>query len=375
MKKINLSIPNPCHESWEKMTAIDKGRFCQSCQKEVVNFSLMSDAQILSFFNKNKGRTCGRFRQDQLDRNILYPKPKSQSILKAAAISAGLIASSSAVSQVCPPHSKSVQTEMKHKIGEIAPTIASNEKSVQIQGLVRDATNDEPIIFANVLIKFENSNEHKGTMTDIDGKFNIEIDSSEKNRAMIEVQYVGYETTNVIVDLHKVPRLVEIKLEESLMMGDMMIVGIIVKETPLAKTKRIARTTASNLVYHVVEWLKNINWDWGKSSVQDDTEIIEIEAKKNDNLVNHDPSALLVYPNPASQYLHIRTTFESSNALHIHMINQHGQLVLRQKLMDSFEKIDIQSLSPGKYQLLIIDKHGKIQSKETIIILNSNHVP
>ncbi len=76
-KKFQLSIPEPCHENWDEMTPVDKGRFCASCQKEVVDFSLMSDREIAQFFKKpSKGSLCGRFMQDQLHRDIAIPRKR-----------------------------------------------------------------------------------------------------------------------------------------------------------------------------------------------------------------------------------------------------------------------------------------------------------
>ena len=70
MKKIQLSIPKPCHENWDAMTTEDKGRFCTSCQKTVMDFSNMSDRQVAEFFKKPKESVCGRFHQDQLERTL-----------------------------------------------------------------------------------------------------------------------------------------------------------------------------------------------------------------------------------------------------------------------------------------------------------------
>ncbi len=76
MKKINLTIPKPCHENWDAMTKEDKGRFCGSCQKTVMDFSSMNDRQIAEFFKKPTGSVCGRFHTDQLEREILIPKKR-----------------------------------------------------------------------------------------------------------------------------------------------------------------------------------------------------------------------------------------------------------------------------------------------------------
>lgn len=76
-KKIQLTIPKPCHEDWDKMTPVEKGKFCGSCQKQVVDFSVMSDRQVAEFFKKpSTGSVCGRFMTDQLDREIDIPKKR-----------------------------------------------------------------------------------------------------------------------------------------------------------------------------------------------------------------------------------------------------------------------------------------------------------
>jgi hypothetical protein len=76
MRKIHLSIPQPCHENWEAMTEAEKGRFCTACQKTVIDFTNMSDRQLAEFFRKPKSNLCGHFYNDQLDRAIEMPKKR-----------------------------------------------------------------------------------------------------------------------------------------------------------------------------------------------------------------------------------------------------------------------------------------------------------
>lgn len=76
MKKFTLSILEPCHENWNTMSPEEKGRFCSSCRKTVVDFTNMSDRQIAAFFQKPSGSLCGRFYNDQLNREIVAPKKR-----------------------------------------------------------------------------------------------------------------------------------------------------------------------------------------------------------------------------------------------------------------------------------------------------------
>src|SRR6476620_134387 len=73
MHKFTLSIPTPCHENWDQMTPVEKGRFCGACQKTVIDFTNMTDQQLAAFFKKPTGSVCGRFVKDQLERNITVP--------------------------------------------------------------------------------------------------------------------------------------------------------------------------------------------------------------------------------------------------------------------------------------------------------------
>lgn len=67
MKKMRISIENPCHEDWQGMTPEAQGRFCSACEKTVIDFSQMSDAEILQYFSQPRTeKVCGRFKSEQL---------------------------------------------------------------------------------------------------------------------------------------------------------------------------------------------------------------------------------------------------------------------------------------------------------------------
>lgn len=76
MKKYySIAIPKPCHEDWNTMSQREKGKFCSSCSKTVIDFTNMKTNEIQDFIHKNKGnRICGHFKQTQLDSiNIHIP--------------------------------------------------------------------------------------------------------------------------------------------------------------------------------------------------------------------------------------------------------------------------------------------------------------
>lgn len=65
-----LQISSPCAEDWGTMLPEEKGKFCLSCQKSVIDFSGMSDAAIVRVLEQSTGDICGRLRASQQQRNI-----------------------------------------------------------------------------------------------------------------------------------------------------------------------------------------------------------------------------------------------------------------------------------------------------------------
>tara|TARA_R110002033_G_scaffold131564_2_gene171684 strand:- start:13880 stop:14818 length:939 start_codon:yes stop_codon:yes gene_type:complete len=64
----SISIPKPCHEDWSQMSPNEKGRFCQSCSKTVVDFTTMQKEKIEDYLALNsENKICGRFRVTQLE--------------------------------------------------------------------------------------------------------------------------------------------------------------------------------------------------------------------------------------------------------------------------------------------------------------------
>jgi hypothetical protein len=65
-KIASLSVPQPCQENWANMTPSGRDRACAACQKVVVDFAAMTDAEVLAYLQKASARTCGRFGAGQL---------------------------------------------------------------------------------------------------------------------------------------------------------------------------------------------------------------------------------------------------------------------------------------------------------------------
>lgn len=63
-----ITIPNPCSENWNIMSKTEKGRFCNSCNKMVIDFSKMKNEKIELYFQINQGENiCGNFKNSQIN--------------------------------------------------------------------------------------------------------------------------------------------------------------------------------------------------------------------------------------------------------------------------------------------------------------------
>jgi hypothetical protein len=70
---MKYAIPQPCQEDWNKMTPTLQGAFCSSCQKTVIDFTKLSDDEVLNYLNENiHNKICGRIEVKQLERINLY---------------------------------------------------------------------------------------------------------------------------------------------------------------------------------------------------------------------------------------------------------------------------------------------------------------
>lgn len=65
---IKTKIKTPCSTDWESMKIGLHSRYCESCQKNVIDFTNKDKKEILKYLLENQEkRTCGRFYSNQLD--------------------------------------------------------------------------------------------------------------------------------------------------------------------------------------------------------------------------------------------------------------------------------------------------------------------
>ncbi len=222
-----IKIENPCSQEWGSMLASDQGRYCSHCTKSVIDFTKLSDEEVLKLVLGKESKLCGRLRQDQLNRSMLQAgETKNGSRLYKILASLLLLttagSASAQTSQTKPQvvstdntNSPPIQTPVQQK--QTSGTVKNS-----VSGKVIDLETKEPLSFAIVSIK----NSKVNTMTDANGNFQIVIpDSLLKEINVLEVRQVGYEPGEFLAKKSDLPLAKAVALIEarSVMLGVMVL--------------------------------------------------------------------------------------------------------------------------------------------------------
>ena len=178
-KAFTIKVPNPCSKSWEGMEPKEEGRFCNTCQKTVYDFTQFTDQEFIAFFQQN-ATACGRFKKRQLSilisakRKAFFPFGKFPPLAAATLIAAGLSISA-------PAQSVRAEAATQIVVGDTLLQKKPADVPLLLKGRVVDESG-EAIIGATVLLKGTTT----GTLTDADGNFQLEVAELRKYRVVIK---------------------------------------------------------------------------------------------------------------------------------------------------------------------------------------------
>ena len=231
MKKIQLSIPMPCHENWDAMKPSEKGKFCTSCQKTVIDFTEMSDRQIAEFFKRPIGSVCGHFYQSQLNKDIELPKKRIPWVkyFFQFTLPAFLVSMKSNAQKTRVVGDTTYCTPTKGLVATMVPQKSISSKT--ISGQIVDADGNK-IAFATIIIK----NSQIGTQSDGDGKFEL----TAPPNSTLEFSAVGYRSKELEVKDQLTNLLVTFEKSDVGLSGDIAIVGYAIRknQNPFLQLKR-----------------------------------------------------------------------------------------------------------------------------------------
>lgn len=78
---IKLMLETPCDEIWDKMPDNKNGRYFHMCNKNLIDFTVLSDDEIYRLV-QNNSNICGRIKKSQINRPINRPLPLYKKVFK-----------------------------------------------------------------------------------------------------------------------------------------------------------------------------------------------------------------------------------------------------------------------------------------------------
>ncbi|MBE7173971.1 MAG: carboxypeptidase-like regulatory domain-containing protein [Williamsia sp.] len=346
-KQTSLHIATPCHENWNGMQPVDKGRFCAQCSRQVTDFTQMTDAQILTYLSSHRGKMCGRFEESQLNRplaEITPPKKRSWYI----AFSLPLLLFFQKNTAQSGHHNASTPTVMAEQkrtligdtiiSGSIAPPVPD---TITVQGTVRDEQGT-PIAYANIIQK----NTKRGTITDSVGRFSLQL-PVEDSSITLEASYVGYASAEQIIYTKEPVAPLEMSLQlQPFRLGEVVTIGSF---APVRARKTKERSTVTCKKVTVVE--------------KADSAFQKLTASE----------LFTVYPNPVSAGSETKIRISRKGQYELQLLDNNSSL-LKHSLATAIEDGDItsfeipSSLPAGIYYLRVIHTGSRKSYLEKLVI-------
>jgi hypothetical protein len=220
MKKINLSVPEPCSEKWQNFIPVEDGGFCAKCSKVVIDFTKMSDDEIISYFRRKSQNSCGRFYPEQL---------KTYTFKDGAGVTPGFALMGAAfisfIILFFGNEGKAQGKKEKVKIENTNPFIllglqsSTISESVKARGIVLSSEDNAVMPGINVSLKGTSIK----TFTDAQGQF-IFPQPLEAGQTLI-FEFIGYYSTEYTITSDSSTEEISVQMKPDMTMLGEIVVG------------------------------------------------------------------------------------------------------------------------------------------------------
>ncbi len=213
------------------MTPDAQGRFCHSCATTVVDFTKMTDGEVVAWLSKATDRTCGRFRKDQIDKNLRPVSNRTKSFTWSTALFSLV-----AWLQVEPAQAQKEIHKYVHELPvqpvvpaapmkelpTLAPVPSTNPRL--LKGVVQKLGSKDNLPGVTVMLKGTDI----ATATDKNGRFELAIPKNLPLQEQVVVfAYIGLiPQEKRLVDLQKQAYpIISMQVDNRMIIGEVIVTG------------------------------------------------------------------------------------------------------------------------------------------------------
>ena len=216
-KAFKVSVPQPCTQDWQGMQPDEKGRYCLSCRKSVVDFTQMTDQEVYSHLAQSSGEVCGRLRPAQLKKYAVPGVPGQPAPWRLYLASVITLVG---IGGLAPGTAKAqVRTEQKEPEGQPAAPPAhprdAAARTVTIRGKVTSADDGMGLPGATVVVPGTRT----GTTTDRNGTFELHLPEWTGPTIPLVYSFIGYQSVECVVSTAEAATVPAVALEPDIQGG------------------------------------------------------------------------------------------------------------------------------------------------------------
>jgi hypothetical protein len=220
-KAFKVSVPQPCTQDWQGMQPDEKGRYCLSCRKSVVDFTEMTDQEVYSHLAQSSGKVCGRLRPTQLRKYAAPGVPGQPSPWRLYLASVVALMGFEAL---VPGTAKAqVRTEQSEPEGQPAAQPAHPRdpaaRTIAIRGKVTSTDDGMGLPGATVVVKGTST----GTAADQNGVFELHLPEWTDPTIPLVYSFIGYQSVECVVSTAEAATVPTVAMEPDIMGG--IVVG------------------------------------------------------------------------------------------------------------------------------------------------------
>lgn len=326
------------------MQPAEQGRFCSACEKNVVDFTGMSNNEVYNTILKSDANICGRFNNNQLQQPLPLEAEKKQrwhNYFFSFFVPAFLFSKQALAQQKIGKVKATSPIVNTARMGLVAYAHVQNKFS--FSGVVKDAITGEIIANATVQVK-----DGAGVITDTAGKFLLTAKTGQQ-KVTIVISAIGFANREIEI---------AIPADGFAMTGEIV-------------TLHKFATTLGEVVVNS-DVAKRVCVTMGGIATVSSIKTYKVAAARLKTAIN---DSIKIFPNPVQRgaVFSVALKLKPANNYTLQVVDVTGRLLLQQQI-NALVKLTTQNIqsseqwSGGVYFIRIIDNSNQLISASRFVV-------